>query len=347
MDWTSSVSRRAFAIFAWAVLAYNMPVILWGAYVRASFSGDGCGAHWPFCNGQVIPQNMAAPMAIEFTHRAMTSVDSIAVIALCAWAFLAYPRRHSVRLYSIMSLVFLLTEALLGAGLVLLRLVAKDQSAGRAVYLSAHLTNTMLLLGALTITAWLASTNTVRLAWANVPRRVLVAALVVIAVSISGAIAALGDTLFPAVSLAAGIEQDLSGATILLIRLRPLHPLTALAGAAYLVWVAMGSLRRANAQRTAARRVITLVLLQLFIGAANITLLAPVWMQLIHLLVADLLWIAVVVMVLEVGSQHEQLLHEALFAPGGKRLLSHSRPASASDQPIQVQIDDGRDVKRQ
>ncbi len=150
------VARRRFARFAWAVLAYNIPVILWGAYVRASFSGDGCGAHWPFCNGQVIPRNMGAPMAIEFTHRMMTSIDSIAVIAMCVWAFRAFPRRHAVRLFSILSLVFLFIEALLGAGLVLLRYVAQNQSAGRAWYLSAHLTNTMLLLAALTITAWAA-----------------------------------------------------------------------------------------------------------------------------------------------------------------------------------------------
>src|SRR4051794_3568055 len=150
---------KRFAAFAWAVLAFNIPVILWGAYVRVSFSGDGCGAHWPFCNGQVIPQNMGAPMAIEFTHRMMTSIDSLAVIAMCVWAFRAFPRRHVVRLSSVLSLLFLFAEALLGAGLVLLRYVAKNQSAGRAWYLSAHLTNTMLLLGALTITAWAAYTN--------------------------------------------------------------------------------------------------------------------------------------------------------------------------------------------
>src|SRR5579875_2989931 len=148
-------TRKYFARFAWGVLAYNIPVILWGAYVRVSFSGDGCGAHWPICNGVVIPHHMAAPMAIEFTHRAMTSVDTVAAIALCIWAFLAFPRRDAVRRYSVLSLIFLFIEALLGAGLVLLRYVAKDQSVGRAWYLSAHLTNTMLLLAALTVTAWI------------------------------------------------------------------------------------------------------------------------------------------------------------------------------------------------
>src|SRR5437762_1927269 len=105
------IARKRFAKLAWAVLAYNIPVILWGAYVRASFSGDGCGARWPFCEGQLIPQNMGAPMAIEFTHRVMTGLDSVATIAMCIWAFRVFPRRHAVRLFSVLSLVFLFVEA--------------------------------------------------------------------------------------------------------------------------------------------------------------------------------------------------------------------------------------------
>ena len=263
MDLNASGERRALGKFAWAVLAWNIPVILWGAYVRASFSGDGCGAHWPFCNGQVIPQNMAAPMAIEFTHRAMTSVDSIAVIGLCVWAFLAFPKRSAVRLFSILSLVFLCIEALLGAGLVLFRFVAHDRSAGRAVYLSAHLTNTLLLLAALTITAWLANTNIERIEWTKVTARLWTAAAVFLAVSVSGAIAALGDMLFPAASVASGMRQDFSSAASALLRLRTVHPLIATAGAAYLIWIAMPSLRAPKPQRAAAGRLIALVWMML------------------------------------------------------------------------------------
>jgi heme A synthase len=304
MDWSSSRARRQFALFAAAVLAYNVPVILWGAYVRISFSGDGCGANWPFCNGQVIPRHMAAPMAIEFTHRLMTSLDTFAMLAMTVWAFLSFPKRHAVRKYSVLSLVFLFIEALLGAGLVLFRLVARDQSAGRAWYLSAHLTNTLLLLGALTATAWLAYTNTERLRWTNVSRRTLVALAVTVAVSITGAIAALGDTLFPASSLAAGIRQDFSSATGTLLRLRMLHPAVAILGAAYLVWVAIGVLKSSNRKPPlgrAAKRVIAAVGFQIAVGFLNIALLAPVWMQLFHLLIADLVWIAVVLMALESG----------------------------------------------
>jgi heme a synthase len=298
------LARKRFARFAWGVLAYNIPVILWGAYVRASFSGDGCGAHWPFCNGQVIPHNMGTPMAIEFTHRLMTGLDSVAVIAMCVWAFRRFPRGHAVRLFSVLSLVFLFIEALLGAGLVLLRYVAQDQSAGRAWYLSAHLTNTLLLLAALTVTGWMAYTNTDSLHLRNASRTVIGALPILAFVGITGAIAALGDTLFPASSLSAGVQQDFSSASSLLLRLRLVHPVIAVLGAAYLMWAAAGVLKHNDAgnARTAAGRVLGLILFQLAVGAVNLSLLAPVWMQLIHLFVADILWIAVVLMVLEAST---------------------------------------------
>jgi heme A synthase len=302
MDWSSSKARRQFGAFAAAVLAYNIPVILWGAYVRISFSGDGCGANWPFCNGQVIPRHMAAPMAIEFTHRAMTSLDTFATLAMVIWAFLSFPKRHAVRRYSVLSLVFLFIEALLGAGLVLFRLVANNQSAGRAWYLSAHLTNTLLLLGALAATAWLAYTGLDRLRWASLPPRNLIALIVTIAVSVTGAIAALGDTLFPATSLAAGVRQDFSSATGALLRLRMLHPAVAILGAAYLLWVAAAAIKSAGNNRhlfVAAKLVIIAIILQIAMGLVNVALLAPVWMQLTHLLVADLVWITVVMLALE------------------------------------------------
>jgi heme A synthase len=295
-------SRRRFAIFAWSVLAFNILVIIWGAYVRASFSGDGCGAHWPFCNGVVIPHAAAAKTLVEFTHRVMTGLDTPLVIGLVIWAFRAFPRAHGIRRYSVLALVFLVIEALLGAGLVLFRYVASDASVGRAIYLSAHLTNTMLLLSALTITAWLASTGLEHIHFGGVPPLMKGALPVVLIVCITGVIAALGDMLFPAVSLAAGMRQDFSNASSLLLRLRMVHPAIAILGAAYLVWAAIRTMQGGMSSvpaRVAATRVMAVTLLQVLVGAFNLALLAPVWMQLIHLLIADALWIAVLLMVLE------------------------------------------------
>ena len=290
-----SVQRR-FRIFAWIVLAYNILVILWGAYVRVSFSGDGCGANWPTCNGQMIPQKMSLPTVIEYTHRMMTSVDSFLIVTLCVWAFLAFPKRHTVRLYSLLSLIFLLIEALLGAGLVLFRYVATNQSIGRAWYLSAHLTNTMLLLAAIAVTAWAATRNVGQLKLSSLRTAAIWGLVITVFVSITGAVTALGDTLFPASTIAAGMQQDFSSASSVLLRLRVIHPLIAVAGAAYLLWLAFRPLAYA---RSAAKSVVIVTIVQLAAGMVNLRLLAPLWMQLTHLLIADVLWIAVVVLALE------------------------------------------------
>ena len=63
-----SLSRmRPFTRFAWAVLAANLAVVAWGAFVRATGSGAGCGQHWPPCNGAVVPRSPTAETAIEFS----------------------------------------------------------------------------------------------------------------------------------------------------------------------------------------------------------------------------------------------------------------------------------------
>jgi cytochrome c oxidase assembly protein subunit 15 len=328
MELQSGKSRLWFQRFAWALLAYNLAVILWGAYVRVSFSGDGCGANWPFCSGQALPTKMATPTLIEFTHRMMSSVDVIGTIILCVWAFLVFAKPHAARRYALLSLIFLFVEALLGAGLVMFRYVAKDQSAGRVWYLSAHLTNTMLLLAALAATAWLASSASksggVAIQIRNASRRVLGAAFVTVAVSVTGVIAALGDTLFPASSIAGGMQQDFSNASSVLLRLRLLHPVVAVLGAAYLIWVAAGVLRSSpegSSTRKAAARVTGIVVFQVAAGAINISLLAPMWMQIIHLLIADLVWIALVLLLLETvrvtvePHATSDLKHRALHLP--------------------------------
>jgi heme A synthase len=245
---------------------------------------------------------MATPMLIEFTHRMMTTLDGIGTVVLCIWAFLAFAKPHAVRRYAALSLFFTVVEGLLGAGLVLFRYVAKDQSAGRVWYLSAHLTNTMLLLATLTATAWLASKSDSGLRIMSASRRMLGAALVTVVVSVTGVVAALGDTLFPASSIAGGVQQDFSNASSLLLRLRLLHPAAAILGAAYLIWVAAGILRgspEGSPVRKAAARVTAIVAFQIAVGAINISLLAPMWMQMIHLLIADLVWIALVLLLLE------------------------------------------------
>ncbi|NOT09425.1 MAG: hypothetical protein HOP28_14615 [Gemmatimonadales bacterium] len=143
-----------FPVFAWGVLGVNLFVILWGALVRATGSGAGCGRHWPLCNGQVLPQSPATNTLIEFTHRATSGVALLLVIALWWWSRRAFPAGHRARRAALWSLGLIVVEALIGAGLVLFELVENDDSLFRVAYLSGHLLNTFVLLGALALTAW-------------------------------------------------------------------------------------------------------------------------------------------------------------------------------------------------
>ena len=284
-----------FAIFAWAVLAYNFAVVLWGAYVRATGSGAGCGNHWPLCDGPVTSQTPAGATAIEFTHRVTSGLDLILVAALVVWAFRAYPKGHRVRLGAALSATFLVTEALLGAALVLLNHVARNASSSRAWSLSAHLINTLTLLACLALTAWWGSGRAaVRLrgrpAWMAAATLAVFAAL-----GVSGAIAALGDTLFPVTSLGAGFARDFDASANLFVRLRVWHPLIAAGAGAWVLYYALSAVSSGLGRRLS-YTVLALTGGQLAGGVINLLLLAPVGMQLVHLLLADLLWIALVLL---------------------------------------------------
>ncbi len=295
---------RRFSHAAWSVLAYNMLVVLWGAFVRATGSGAGCGNRWPLCNGAVLPRAPRIETVIEFAHRATSGLAIASVAALCLWAFQLFPRGHRARLFAVLSVVFLLLEALLGAGLVLFQYVEHNASAGRAAYLAAHLVNTQILLAMLALTAWFGADPAAR-RWRSAPGLVLAALPVSIVVAVSGAIAALGDTLFPAASVVAGIRQEFSNTASVLLRLRAVHPVIAVIGGVVVLAAGVTTMRTGRAAAARLGAILSgLVFLQLAAGAINIVLLAPVWMQIVHLLLADLLWIALVVMTLEAGREN-------------------------------------------
>jgi heme A synthase len=292
--------RTRFSTYAWIVLTFNILVILWGAFVRASGSGAGCGSHWPTCNGTVVPLQPQIETIIEFTHRLTSGLAFILVVILLLWAWRAHPKGHPVRLGAALSMFFIITEALVGAGLVLFGWVAEDQSLGRVISISVHLVNTFLLLAALTFTAWWASGGE-RIVLRGQGIAVWLFALGFIGVlilGVSGAITALGDTLFPAESLQQGIAQDFAPTAHFLIRLRVWHPLIAILNGLYLLFLG-GLIYLFRATPHIQRLAITLgalFLAQLVAGMINLGLLAPVWMQLVHLLLADLVWITLVLL---------------------------------------------------
>ncbi len=286
--------------FGWAVLAWNVLVVLWGAFVRATGSGAGCGEHWPLCNGAVVPPSPAMGTIIEFMHRVTSGVALIGVAVLVAWAIRLFPKGHRARRYSWASLVLILVEALLGAGLVLLAYVEKNASAGRAVYLCLHLANTLLLLGALLASSWFAQRP--EGGWQRVPRMMWAALGVALLASLTGVIAALGDTIWPAVSLAEGMRAEFAQDAPLLLRLRLLHPVVASSAGLFLLMAALltfeGHVRA---------WVIALSAAQLVAGGINILLLAPVWMQILHLALAVCLWLWLVAGALEAQGRSSPL----------------------------------------
>ena len=286
-----------FARFAWITLGYNILVILWGAAVRATGSGAGCGSHWPLCNGEIVPRSPRIETIVELTHRLTSGIALLMVVALLVWAFRRRPQGHPARRAAVWTMLFMLGEAAVGAGLVLFELVADNQSMARALFMATHLVNTFFLLGALTLTAHFASgRHPFRLRGSGVLGRWCVASLIALLLAgVSGAIAALGDTLFPALSLAEAIRQDLSPTAHVLIRLRVLHPVLSIAAAALLILLALriDSLQPGStAARWGNRWMMRLVFVQLVAGVVNVILLAPVWMQIVHLLLADLVWIS-------------------------------------------------------
>jgi len=284
--------------FAWWLLAYNVAVILWGAVVRATSSGAGCGDHWPLCNGVVLQSNPRLATLIELAHRLSSGLTLPLVLLLLLWTFRSTVAGHLARIASIAAVVFTFNEALLGALLVLLRLTADNRSPARAVYLSLHLANTLLLLGALTLAAHFLSRReaftrrTIRFAQLPLAVTGITATLLL---GVTGTLAALSDTLFPAASLTAAFAQDFSASGGWLLRLRILHPLTAVIAGLFICWLLLRSIARPSEHRPALL-VLGLLILQFGLGIADVTLLAPVWMQILHLLGADLLWIALVVL---------------------------------------------------
>jgi cytochrome c oxidase assembly protein subunit 15 len=286
--------------FAWTVVGYHVAVIAWGALVRATGSGAGCGRHWPTCRGEVVPRAPALETLIEFTHRWTSGLALLLVVALLVLARRALPPGHPARRAALASLGLVILEALLGAALVLFGWVARDASPSRGWVMAIHLTNTLLLLAALALTAaWAeAPAAPLRRAARGVTPALAVAALAFLLAGASGAVAALGDTLFPATSFGEGLRQDLSGAGSLLLQLRLLHPPLALAAALAVSFAARRAGEATGSRVGAAGPVATaLAWAQLALGLVNLLLLAPVGLQLGHLVLADLAWISLVVVV--------------------------------------------------
>jgi len=290
------MTRSRFAAYAWIVLGFNLLVILWGSVVRATGSGAGCGSDWPRCDGAVAPTLEDSETAIEFIHRFTSALAFIAVIVLFFMARRLFESGHRVCRAAGAAVVFIAIEAIIGAALVIFGWVEDDTSIGRIITIAVHLGNTFLLLGTLTAAAWWGSgrpgphpdrdRRTENLLGIGLVALIVIGGL--------GAITALGDTLFPP-----GEAADESARAQFLVNLRVIHPILAVATGVYLMLV--GRFLASAAQeviRRLAAAVTVIVAVQIAAGVFTILLMAPLWMQLLHLTLADVLWIATVLLTL-------------------------------------------------
>ncbi len=311
-----------FAKYAWFVSGYTILVILWGAVVRATGSGAGCGNHWPACNGEILHRPEQIETLIELSHRLTSAFSGFLILILLVWAFRKVFEHNQkfIRSMSVMTFIFILIEGGLGAALVRFELVGDNASVARAVVIGLHLVNTLILLGFSTLTAWGASQKDQATfqGFSRYGGYMTGGVVGLIVLSAMGAVTALGDTLFPAETLLEGIQQDFDPTASFLIQLRIWHPIMAILVSAYLFWVGYQLLNRKVKQDDSkieqlVNLLFAVIVIQLIGGFVNVWLLAPVWMQIVHLLLADLMWMVLIVLSAEVFVSPQFVLKQKQF----------------------------------
>lgn len=250
---------------------YTLIVIFWGAWVRISHSGDGCGDHWPLCQAEFIPDLTQKKTFIEYFHRLMTGAYGI--IVLLIFLKLRKHTRNLVRKLNTWLLVLMITEALIGALLVKLSLVTVNDSYMRLLFMILHQFNSFMLTG---VTYLLF--KAINPEFKFEPSKKL---LLFLTVSVSGAIAALSVTLFPSISLLQGIIDDFSHDSHIFIKLRVVHPfLASTIMTGFMIWLFMKNQTRFALE----------ILFAMFIGVITLITLSPVALKIAHLGLAHVLW---------------------------------------------------------
>ena len=281
--------------FAALVTLYTIGVILFGAWVRVTGSGAGCGEHWPSCHGEVIPRAPNIKTIIEFTHRLTSGLDGLFILGLAVAVFRLTPSGHRARTWAVRAGLFLIVEALLGAVLVKFGLVAEDTSKVRVLVVAIHLVNTLMLVASTAMVGLALEPAPAEAADRSAYRKTQLAALLYMLICAMGAVTALGDTLFPII-FGASIEHLAPSAESahFLERVRLIHPLVAVVGSLWILLVGVAAAAAPAPVRSAGRLLIAGILLQTTLGVANIGLSAPAWMQIVHLATANFVWLSLV-----------------------------------------------------
>ncbi len=269
---------------AWKILlVYTFFVIVWGAFVRASGSGDGCGAHWPSCHGDYLLDKASTKTLIEYTHRATSGLFGVFVFILSMMTMLSKSFSKTAKSFAFGVLFFTIVEALIGAKLVLSELVGDNSSFSRAVVMILHLTNTLFLVACNAGVIFfyeksLRIKNTVHL------KKWFPVFILFFLTGASGALAALGDTLYPSESLMEGFAMDIDPNSPWLIKVRSLHPLFAFTLTGLIIWFTEPAKRFGLS-------LIAFGVATLIVGLINLALLAPLPLQLAHLTTALSYWV--------------------------------------------------------
>ncbi|MNK07858.1 Heme A synthase [compost metagenome] len=287
------MTRAQYKKFAFGLLIYTLLVILWGAWVRISHSGDGCGDTWPLCHGQLIPEAQRGKTWVEYGHRLMSGIYGLVVIYFYVVARKVFPKGHYARKMALATLIFTITEALLGAKLVLFGLVTTNDTPYRAFVMALHQLNSFMLTGAVALSYAGASFDQKLMPTSRLSKAIRFFPWIIIAIGITGAWASLSNSLFPTESLWQGLLDDLSSDSHFLVRLRGLHPMLAALGAGSLAlyfWIQANTAESEALQKRSLQLSMILVVGIIF-GVATLVFHAPVWMKIVHLALAHTIWV--------------------------------------------------------
>lgn len=287
------------------MVAYTLLVILWGAWVRISFSGDGCGDSWPLCDGQVIPGEMSLKTFNEYFHRLTSGLYGIFALILWLWAKKTFDISHPARKYALLTFIFTITEALLGAKLVLFGLVTDNDSAFRAIVMAAHLLNSLALMSFVALTSdfaqipkWQKREKPILPLSISAKYFLMILIIGFALIGTSGAIAALSTTLFPSESLIAGILNDFSDQAHFLVKLRIFHPLLGTLIGLFVAYVGYQSWLNTKYDLEVRKKAKNLAIMSasaVVIGYVTLITLSPIPLKIVHLSLAHGMWFCLVI----------------------------------------------------
>ena len=273
--------------YAKAGLLLSIASILAGAFVRATGSGDGCGATWPTCKGKIIPALSDTSELIEFSHRSVSGV--LLVVTLIIFAKTRKFQKDSlVRIVTNYLTFFVIFEALIGAVIVIFEWVGLNSSLPRIIAVPIHLVNTFGLLGSYAILYKILQDDLQNIKNMFNKNFLLISSLFLLS-GATGSITALADVLFPSASFVEGFLADFDRTSEVLTRLRILHPIISSTLSIVLYVYATGIRKKYN---VSVKPLQILILISVFLGVINVLSNIVLPLSILHLAIADFLWIS-------------------------------------------------------